>query len=381
MQKDGGISFTCVQSSAWRKDSRCSESPSDFMTAGEHFGQIPPVPKGFVRWVQLSNINKLSARNRARTDRNMHYIYCGDGNVVPDTAGWAPFGAELAAAMAHKLGSQKISSMRIPPSDPNRMSVERCLRENPILKSAGVTLDDFSFSNGKQSSTAQLAPLQATAPIAEQASPVPVQAAFVPSLEEATSTMQPSAPALQVASCPPFRVRVMFRPPLPLPVVPVPTPAASLEAAEPTLQPSASSVQQPSPEVPLPLSLEAAEPTLQPNASSVQQPSPEVPLPLSLEAAEPTLQPSASSVQQPTPVVPVPLSLKAAEPTLQPSASSVQQPSPEVPLPPSLEAAAPSVQPARLAPLPPVSVASAAHPRLNLDSFCFDRCRYPSPPP
>ena len=64
-KKDGGSSFMCAESSAWRTDFKCSESASDFMTAGEHFGEvIPAVPKGFVRWLQLSNINEQERQNR-----------------------------------------------------------------------------------------------------------------------------------------------------------------------------------------------------------------------------------------------------------------------------------------------------------------------------
>jgi hypothetical protein len=199
MLKDGGVSFKCVQSSAWRKDSK-SPGPSDFMTAGEHFGQlIPAVPKGFVRWVQLRKINEPDAHKHAYTDRTVCYIYCGDANVVPDTAGWAPFDGKLAAAMRDKQGSQRIVCMRPPPSAPTLMSVERCLQENPLLKSAGVTLDDFNFSIAKQSSTAQLAPSQAAAPTAEQASPVPVQP-LSSSLESAEPSVQPSVPSVQQTS-------------------------------------------------------------------------------------------------------------------------------------------------------------------------------------
>ena len=178
MLEDGGISFKCVQSTAWRKDSEC-HGPSDFMTAGEHFStaqqQIPAVPKGFVRWVQLNNINAPSERKLKKDDRKVHYIFCGDANVVPDTAGWAPFGEEFKAAMADKRGSQRISSMRQTQSAPNRLSVETCLKENPLLKSAGVTLEHFNFTFVKRSSSAKLAPSGAAAPTAVQASPVPVQ--------------------------------------------------------------------------------------------------------------------------------------------------------------------------------------------------------------
>jgi hypothetical protein len=107
MLKDGGLSFECAQSSAWRKDSECHE-PSDFMTAGERFGQlVPAVPQGFVRLVQLRKVNdrhvQLKAKRKVLTvngtisttsggdrDRDLFYVYCGEGGVVPDTAGWDP---------------------------------------------------------------------------------------------------------------------------------------------------------------------------------------------------------------------------------------------------------------------------------------------------
>jgi hypothetical protein len=116
------------------------------MTAGEQVeGAIPAVPKGFVRWVQLGSINKPSARGAMGTDRTVFYIYCGDRVTVPDTAGWEPLGEQLAAAMADKLGSQRIRYVYPVPSDPKKLSVERVLEENPVLVSAGVTLEDFSF--------------------------------------------------------------------------------------------------------------------------------------------------------------------------------------------------------------------------------------------
>jgi hypothetical protein len=147
MLKDGGISFKCVQSKAWRTDYECDESPSDFMTAGEHFGQlIPAVPKGFVRWTQLGKINERSMRD-PKSDRKVYYIYCGDANSVPDTAGWAPFGDEMAAAMKGKRGSQRIGSLRIGAG--HHPSVEKCLKENTILVSAGVSQSNFSFSGCK----------------------------------------------------------------------------------------------------------------------------------------------------------------------------------------------------------------------------------------
>jgi len=117
------------------------------MTAGEQVeGVIPAVPKGFVRCVQLYSINKPSARGAKKTDRSVYYIYCGDRVTAPDTAGWEPFGEQLAAAMADKLGSQRIRYMHNVPSTLSELSVERVLEENPVLVSAGVTLKDFSFT-------------------------------------------------------------------------------------------------------------------------------------------------------------------------------------------------------------------------------------------
>ena len=161
-QKDGGRSFMCAQSSAWRTDSTCSESPSDFMTAGDHsegVHVVPAVPKGFVRWVQLYHIDEperrivrlsaqcaFPAQCASKADRRVFYIYCGDGVTVPDTAGWEPLGEQMWQAMADKLGSQRILSLRPAASDLSKLSVERVLEENPVLVSAGVTLDDFSFT-------------------------------------------------------------------------------------------------------------------------------------------------------------------------------------------------------------------------------------------
>ena len=77
-KKAGGRSFMCAESSAWRKDSKCSESASDFMTAGERFGEVvPAVPKGFVRWVQLGKMNEPDERKRSNDVRAVYYIYCG----------------------------------------------------------------------------------------------------------------------------------------------------------------------------------------------------------------------------------------------------------------------------------------------------------------
>ena len=191
-KKDGGSSFMCAESSAWRPDSKCSESASDFMTAGEHFGEvIPAVPKGFVRWVQLFNINEQERRNYlgGATDRKAYYIYCGEGDTVPDTRGWQPFGGQLAAAMADRRGSQRIQSRLPQPKAWRRsaLSVAGILEENPVLVSAGVTLDDFSFSSAK---SASVAPSAGAASAVQQPSPaLPVPPAAAP-LEVATP--QPS---------------------------------------------------------------------------------------------------------------------------------------------------------------------------------------------
>ena len=191
--KDGGRSFMCAESSAWRTDSKCSESPSDFMTAGERFGEvIPAVPKGFVRWVQLSSINEPDKRKHGKLNRHVYYIYCGEGDTVPDTRGWEPFGGQLAAAMADRWGQQRIHTLRHSTSNPSKPSVESILKENPVLVSAGVTLDDFSFKSAKSTSTAAVAPSQVAASSVQQPSPeLPVPPAAAP-LEAATPFAQPS---------------------------------------------------------------------------------------------------------------------------------------------------------------------------------------------
>jgi hypothetical protein len=188
-KKIGGRSFMCAESSAWRKDSKCSESASDFMTAGERFGEvIPAVPNGFVRWVQLSSINEPNKRKHVKTDRTVYYIYCGEGDTVPDTRGWEPFGAQLAAAMADRRGSQLIHSLR----HPKLLSVKSILKENPVLVSEGVTLDDFSFSRAKSTSTATVAPSQVVASSVQQPSPEPPVPPAAAPLEAATPFAQPS---------------------------------------------------------------------------------------------------------------------------------------------------------------------------------------------
>jgi hypothetical protein len=134
MEKDGGSSFKCADSSAWRKDCLCGTT-SDFMTAGAKHGQIPAVPKGFVRVVK---------RMRLKQDRNVQYIYCGDATTVPDTSDWTPLCVDFAAKMKLKKvgGAQRIYSLRPQPSNANH-SVEELLQQHPWLK---LTLDDFSFT-------------------------------------------------------------------------------------------------------------------------------------------------------------------------------------------------------------------------------------------
>ena len=142
MEKDGGSSFKCADSSAWRKDCLCGTT-SDFMTAGAKHGQIPAVPKGFVRVMKLCKINERG-RLKAADDRNVQYIYCGDATTVPDTMYWTPLCVDFAAKMKLKKvgGAQRIDSLRPQPSSANH-SVEELLQQHPWLK---LTLDDFSFT-------------------------------------------------------------------------------------------------------------------------------------------------------------------------------------------------------------------------------------------
>jgi len=186
----------CALSSAWRTDSKCSESASDFMTAGERFGEvIPAVPKGFVRWMQLNKINEPDKRKHLKTERMVCYIYCGERDTVPDTRGWEPFGAQLAAAMADRRGIQRIRFLRpCGETDRGAPSVESILEENPVLGTAGVTPDDFSFRFAKSVSTASVAPSQAAVSSVQLHSPeLPVPPAAAP-LEAATPFVQPSCP-------------------------------------------------------------------------------------------------------------------------------------------------------------------------------------------
>jgi hypothetical protein len=148
-EKDGNTSFTCAESKPWRTDFKCSESPSDFMTVGEQYESIPPVPKGFVRLVTLRRIDEGSARTEGteqNSDRDVKYIYCGSASTLPDTTGWEPCGKELAAVLAGERASRRrIASLHPRPSG-KVVSVVECVNNNPVLKAAGVTLKDFSFS-------------------------------------------------------------------------------------------------------------------------------------------------------------------------------------------------------------------------------------------
>lgn len=156
MAKDGGCSFKCADSSAWRQDWQCGNS-SDFMATGERHGQIPTVPKGFVRFVKLQMINnpvkrKRSWRQRKETsgaDRFVTYLYCGDASTVADTTGWTPHCEAFAAARQRARGTSR-SLQRGRRGNPCHVnSVEGCLERYPLLKEAGVTLNDFSFSRWK----------------------------------------------------------------------------------------------------------------------------------------------------------------------------------------------------------------------------------------
>ena len=69
------------------------------------------------------------------------------------------------------------------------------MKENPVLESAGVTLDDFSFKSAKSASTAAVASPEAVASSVQQPSPaLPVPPAAAP-LEAATPFAQPSCPS------------------------------------------------------------------------------------------------------------------------------------------------------------------------------------------
>jgi hypothetical protein len=119
------------------------------MTVGQQYGSIPPVPKGFVRMVTLRRIDEGSARTHGTSghcDRDVKYYYCGDAKTLPDTTGWTPCGKELAAVMAGEWGhGRRVRSLQPRPSG-GVVSVVECVQENPVLKTEGVTLKDFSFA-------------------------------------------------------------------------------------------------------------------------------------------------------------------------------------------------------------------------------------------
>jgi hypothetical protein len=143
MEKDGGSSFKCQDSSAWRKDCYCGTA-SDFMTAGQSHGQIPAVPKGFFRFVRGN-------------DRSAQYAYCGDATTVPDTQEWTPLCEEFKAKMKPKAagGSQRIDRMRASSAGHGKFSVEELMQQHPRLK---LTLDDFNFTVSLQVLVAVVAP-------------------------------------------------------------------------------------------------------------------------------------------------------------------------------------------------------------------------------
>jgi hypothetical protein len=193
MEKDGGSRFKCADSSAWRKDCTCGTA-SDFMTAGEKYGygQIPAVTKGFVRLVFLTKINEPSARAQYRSskDRIANYIYCGDATTVPDTKHWTPHCAEFTAAMARSGGGNKRSlhSVRAQPNGKSN-SVEECLELYPLLKGAGVTLDDFSFTRSPSVSLG-LPPLPAALPAAAGPSVLPGAASSGPAVKRKAALVE-----------------------------------------------------------------------------------------------------------------------------------------------------------------------------------------------
>ena len=158
MEKDGGSSFKCQDSSAWRKDCYCGTA-SDFMTAGQSHGQIPAVPKGFFRFVTLRKIDTPSTRGQliSGNDRSAQYAYCGDATTVPDTQEWTPLCEEFKAKMKPKAagGSQRIDRMRASSAGHGKFSVEELMQQHPRLK---LTLDDFNFTVSLQVLVAVVAP-------------------------------------------------------------------------------------------------------------------------------------------------------------------------------------------------------------------------------
>jgi hypothetical protein len=127
MEKDGGCSFKCANSKAWRTDYTCG-TVSDFMAGGESHGQIvPAVPKGFVRVVRSLPI----------------YIYCGDATTVPDTSLWTPHCDEFAAKLERRTdgGGVRLYSLRPRPSAKGK-SVAELKEQYPWLN---LNPADFCF--------------------------------------------------------------------------------------------------------------------------------------------------------------------------------------------------------------------------------------------
>jgi hypothetical protein len=116
------------------------------------FFQVPAVPKGFVRWVQLNNINGKRKLTMSKLDRDVFYIFCGDAVTVPDTLGWTPFGPEMTEAFV-KATDPKVDQaaacrllLREKKSREWKTSTPAaCLEEYPVLKTAGVNTGLFSF--------------------------------------------------------------------------------------------------------------------------------------------------------------------------------------------------------------------------------------------
>jgi hypothetical protein len=148
MKLDGGLSFKCADSSAWRSDSTCGTA-SDFMTAGDSHGTIPAVPQGFVRFVKLhSHKGMLQCQGKA------HYLYCGDDTTIPDTSKWTPLCDEFVAKMAPALrslgGGVKFRMLHARNIEPGG-SLEYLKRRLQALPAwLKLTLDDFNFAVGER---------------------------------------------------------------------------------------------------------------------------------------------------------------------------------------------------------------------------------------
>jgi hypothetical protein len=228
-EKDGGTSFTCAESKPWRKDFKCFESPSDFMTTGEHHGRISAIPKGFVRVVHLRKIDELDARKLlTTTDRDVYYFYCGDADGAPDTAGWQPFGEQMAAAL--EKDGRRLRILGSPLTN-QKNSVFECLKQYPVLGDIGVTLEDFCFSKTRSEThpnetldvsethgvapvgvvgaavdghvaAAEPAPTASAKPSEPAATPVLAVLSSTSSMEESTASVQPPAPELGAPATP-----------------------------------------------------------------------------------------------------------------------------------------------------------------------------------